>query len=100
MTLEETTRRMHEAAQAEDLGALMTALKDREAALSALASLPPTLELRDAVEASIEAGEEARRAIQAITQRIRTVSRRLANIDQGFLKVLVPVGKHRVDCKG
>jgi hypothetical protein len=99
MTLEETTSRMLAAAEAEDLGALLAALKDRESAIAALASIQPTVELRNAVEASIAAGEEARRAIRAIKQRIRTVSRRLANIEGGFLRVLTPV-KHQIDCKG
>jgi hypothetical protein len=99
MTLEQTTKRMLAAAQAEDLLALVGALREREIAFATLASIPPSLDLRDAVEASIAAGEEARRAIRAIKLRIRKITWRLASIEHAFLRVLLP-GKHQIDCKG
>ncbi len=100
MKLEQTTRRILAAAEAQDLPALQAASKEREAAMATLASLPPTPALRDAVAASIAAGEEAKRSIRAIRQRVRKDSRRLAHIEDGFVSALRPVTTHRVDCKG
>lgn len=100
MTLEQTTESMLAAAQAEDLMALLVALKERQAVMATLDSIPPSQQLRDALEASIAAGEEARRTIRTIKQRIQRASRKLANIEHGFLHLLLPIGKHRVDCKG
>jgi len=100
MTLDQITRRIFAAAEAQDLAALHSAAKERTAALAALASLPPTPELRDAVARSIAAGEEAKRAIRAIRQRIRRDSRRLANIQSGFLRTLAPAATPRIDCRG
>jgi hypothetical protein len=97
MILEQNTRRIFAAAQARDLDALRFASGEREAAIAMLASIPPTHALRDAVEASIAAGEEAKVAIRAIQQSLRKESRRLANIKQGFLHVSET---HRIDCKG
>jgi hypothetical protein len=99
MTLEQTTQRTLSAAGAQDLEALRGASKERESAIAALASLPPTPALREAVAASIAAGEEAKRAIRTIRQRTRKDSRRLATIEHGFLRALVPA-KHQVDFKG
>jgi hypothetical protein len=100
MTLEQTTRRILAAAEAQDLAALQAASKQRERAIAMLGSTPPTPELRDAMAASIAAGEEAQRAIRAIKQRMRRESRRLANIEDGFLRALLPATNHRIDCKG
>jgi len=100
MTLEQTTRLMLAAAELQDLAALEAAGKEREAALAALGSMPPTEELRDAVAQSIEAGEEAKRTIQLIKHRIRNESRRLARIELGFVKALRPAAKPRIDCQG
>ena len=100
MTLEQTTGQILVAAEAQDLAALQTASKDREATIAMLGSFPPTAALRDAIVASIEAGEEATRVIRAIKQRMRKDSRRLANIEQGFLRVLAPAATHRIDCEG
>lgn len=99
MTLEQNTRRIFAAAEGQDLEALQTAAKERAASIAMLASIPPTPALRDAVEVSIAAGEEAKRAIRAIQQRLRKESRRLANIKQGFLHVSPPA-THQIDCKG
>jgi hypothetical protein len=100
MTLEQTTERILAAVEAQDLPALQGAAKERESAMAMLASIPPTPELRKAVAASIAAGEEAKRAIRGIRQRIRKDSRRLANIEDGFLRALFPPAKHWIDYKG
>lgn len=93
MTLDETTRRILDAAEAQDLAALHEAAKEREAAIAQLRSLPPTPALRDAVARSIAAGEEAKRTIRAIR-------RKLENIQHGFVRALRPAAKHQVDCQG
>jgi hypothetical protein len=100
MTLEQSTQRILAAAEAQDLALLEAAGRMREEAIAALASAPPTPVLRSALEGSIVAGEEARRAIRAIKQRIRGESRRLANIEKGFVRALRPGAEHRVDCQG
>jgi hypothetical protein len=100
MTLIQTTERILAAAEAQDLAALKAASIEREAAIAALDSLPPTPALRNAVAASIAAGEEAKRAIRAIKQRARNESRRLVNIEHGFLHALRPAARLRIDCKG
>jgi len=99
MTFEQITLRILAAAEAHDLQALREASKDRQSAIAMLTSTTPTPELRDAVAASIAAGEEARRAIRTIQQRLRKDSRRLTNIEHGFLRALVPA-RHQIDCKG
>jgi hypothetical protein len=99
MTLEQATRLILAAAAAHDLEALQAASNERKSSIAMLASIPPTPALRDAVEASIAAGEEARRAIRAIQQRLRKDHRRLANIKHGFLRVQIPA-THRIDCQG
>lgn len=100
MTLEQTTHLVLSAAELQELGALEAAGKERASALAALGSLAPTPELRDAVAASIEAGEEAKRTIRAIKQRSRSESRRLERIEAGFVRALRPAAGHRIDCKG
>jgi len=100
MTLEQTTRRVLAAADAQDLAALEAASRQREFAIAGLSSVPPTPELRDAVAASIAAGEEAKRTLRTIQRRLRKDSRRLANIEHGFLRSLAPAAKHQIDCKG
>jgi len=100
MTLEQTTRRILAASDAQDLEALQAASKERESAIAMLASLEPTPALRDAVAASLQAGEEAKRTIHSIRQRLRKDSRRLANIEHGFLRVHAPAAKHQIDCQG
>jgi hypothetical protein len=100
MTLDQTTRRILAAADAQDLTALEAASKERESAIARLSSIPATPELRDAVAASITAGEEAKRTLRTIQQRLRKDSRRLANIEHGFLRALAPAAKHQIDCKG
>ncbi len=100
MTLEHTTRLILAAAELQDLGALQTAGKEREAAIAGLGSMPPTEELRDALAQSIEAGEEANRTIRLIKQRLRNESRRLERIEAGFVRALRPAERHRVDCRG
>jgi len=99
MTLEQTTRLILSAAELQDLAALQAAGEEREAALAKLASLPPTEELRHAVAESLRAGEEAKRTIGLIRQRMRNESRRLERIETGFLRVLRPAGPQRIDCK-
>jgi hypothetical protein len=100
MTLEQTTRLVLAAVELQDLEALQAAGKARESAIAGLNLLAPTPALRDAVAASIAAGDEARKSIRVIRQRIRKESRRLANIEHGFLRALVPWATHQVDCKG
>jgi hypothetical protein len=100
MTLEQTTRRILTAMEALDLEGLEGAAKERDHAIAMLASLPPTPALRNAVAASIAAGEEAKRAIRTIRQRFRRESRRLERIEDGFVRALRPVVHHRVDCRG
>jgi hypothetical protein len=99
MTLEQTTPRILAAVEVQDLGALEAASKEREAAIAALASIPATPELRDAVAASIAAGEEARRAIRVIKRRSLHESRRLTHIENGFVRALRAPVKHQIDCK-
>jgi hypothetical protein len=100
MTLDETTRRILASADAQDLAALERAAHERQAAIAKLASLPPTPELREAVARSIQAGEEAQRAIRSIRHRIRKESRRLATIEHGFVRALRPTAKHQFDYQG
>ena len=92
MTLEQTTRRLLNASETLDLPALEAAWTERESAIARLLSIPPTPALRDAVAASIAAGEEARSAIRAIKQRIRKDIRRLNHIEHGFLRALAEGG--------
>jgi len=100
MTLERTTERILKAAEAQDLAALAAASLERQSAISMVYLMPQTPALRDAVAASIAAGAEAKRAIQAIRQRLRKEGRRLVNIEQGFLRGLAPAAPHRVDWRG
>jgi hypothetical protein len=100
MTLEQTTWWILCAVETEDLEALEKASQERVSAMQMLASIPPTLELREAVAASIAAGEEARRAIRSIRQRARKDSRRLENIEQGFLRALLPAAHPQIDYEG
>jgi hypothetical protein len=99
MTLEQTTRLILSAAELQDLAALQAAGEEREAALATLGSLPATEELRKTVAESLKAGEEARRTIRLIKQKIRDESRRLERIETGFLRALRPAGPQRIDCK-
>jgi hypothetical protein len=99
MTLEQTTRRILAAVEVQDLGALEAASKEREAAIAGLPSIPATPELRDAVAASIAAGEEARSAMRVIKQRLRHESRRLTHIENGFVSALRAPVRHQIDCK-
>lgn len=100
MTLEQITKRMLAAAEAQDLAGLQAACAERKAAMATLASMPPTPALRDAIAASIAAGEEARRAIRALKLQMRRDSRRLSNIEEGFLHALLPVVMHKIDYEG
>jgi hypothetical protein len=100
MTLEQTTRLILSATELQDLAALQAAGEEREAVLAKLGSLPPTEELRNTVAESLKAGEEARRTIRLIKQRIRNESRRLERIESGFIRVLRPAGPQRIDCEG
>jgi hypothetical protein len=100
MTLEETTEAILVAAEAQDLAALEEARKQREEAMAALSTLSPTIALRNAVADSIKAGEDARRALRIMKQRMRDESRRLAQIESGFLHGLGGSVPHRIDCKG
>jgi len=86
MTLEETTRLIRAAAEAQDLDALHQARIQRDAAIAALATLPPTEELRASVADSLAAGDEARRALGLIKQRLHAERRRVAAIEGGFLR--------------
>jgi hypothetical protein len=95
MTLDETTRLIRAAAGTEDLDGLQQARIQRDAAIAALATLPPTEELRASLADAIAAGEEARRALGLIKQRLRSESRRLAAIQTGFLRALrIPETPH------
>jgi hypothetical protein len=100
MTLEQTTRLILSAAELQDLWALQAAAKERDAAMAALDAMPATEKLRGAVAASLQAGEEAKRTIRLIRQRIRNESRRLERIETGFVRALRPAATHRIDCKG
>jgi hypothetical protein len=100
MTLEQTTRLILSASELQDLTALHAAGVEREAAIANLGSLPATEELRNALLDSLKAGEEARRTIRLLKQRVRHESRRLENIETGFICALRPAGPHRIDCKG
>ena len=74
----------------QDLGALEAARKQRQAALARIDSMPATQELRDAVAASLQAGDQAKRAIRLIRQRVRNESRRLDRIETGFVRARDP----------
>jgi hypothetical protein len=100
MTLEQTTRLILSAAELQDLAALLAAGQERQAALANLGSLPPTEQLRNAVVESLKAGEEAKRTIRLIKQRIRNESRRLERIETGFVRALRPAISHRIDYHG
>lgn len=100
MTLEQTTKRILAAAAMQDLAALEAAGKEREAAIAALGSMESMAALRNAVAASIAAGEEAKKVIRVIKHRLFSESRRLTNIERGFVRVLHPSARHQVDCKG
>jgi hypothetical protein len=100
MTLEQTTRHILAAVKAQDLAALEAAARERAAVISRLSSLPATPELRGAIAASLEAGEEAQKTIRAIRRRLRGESRRLQGIENGFLRALRPAVKHRIDYQG
>jgi hypothetical protein len=100
MTLEQTTRHILAAADAQDLAALQSASEMRESALAELHSMRPTPELCQDVTASIAAGETAKRTLRVIKQRLRNESRRLTHIEDGFMRALLPPEKHQVDCKG
>ncbi|MGA3188610.1 MAG: hypothetical protein ABSF22_16010 [Bryobacteraceae bacterium] len=100
MTLEQTTELILAAAAALDPAALEEAGRERQAAIARLGLLKPTLALRDAVACSLAAGEAAKRALRAIKQHTRNESRRLANIEHGFVRALHPAARHRIDCKG
>ncbi len=100
MTLEETTEAILVAAEAQDMAALEDARKQREEAMAALSSLPPTMALRNAVADSIKAGEQARRALRIMKQRMRDESRRLTLIESGFVQGLRSADPHRIDYKG
>ena len=100
MTLEQTTEQILAATEAQDLALLQDACKEREDAMAALRGTPPTPELRDAIAASLAAGDEARRAIRAIRQRLFKESRRLTNIENGFLRALRPEAVQRINCQG
>lgn len=100
MTIEQTTPRILAAAEAQNLEALQAACKEREAAIAGIGLLAPTEALRNAVAASLAAGEEAKRSLRVIKQRIRNESRRLAQIETGFVRALRPEAVHEVDCEG
>jgi hypothetical protein len=100
MTLERTTKMVLAAVELQDLGALEAAGKERAATISGLAAIPPTPELREALTEALKAGEEARRAIRLIKQRLRKETRRLEKIEIGFLSALRLPPRHRVDCSG
>lgn len=100
MKLQETTRWIRAAAEAQDLEALETARQAREAAIAALPALPPSEDLLAALRESRDAGEEAMLALRRIKQRVRQESRRLAAIEAAFLRALrEPAGPH-IDCQG
>jgi hypothetical protein len=100
MTLEQTTTKILAATDAQDLALLRDACKEREDAMAVLRWAPPTPDLRDAVAASLAAGDEARHAIRAIRQGLVKESRHLMNIENGFLRALRPEAVQRINCKG
>jgi|SRR5271165_2114731 len=99
MTLDQTTLLILSATEMQDLTALQAAGSQRGAALARLGSIPPTEELRHAMVESLLAGEEAKRTIRIIKQKIRNESRRLERIETGFVRALRPAAPHRIDCK-
>jgi hypothetical protein len=100
MTLEQTTCRILAAAEAQDLAALQSASEMRQEALDELYSMPRSTALCDVLTASIAAGEKAKQALRVVKQRIRNESRRLAHIEDEFVRALRPVGRHQIDCAG
>ncbi len=97
--MEESTRRIRAAAEAQDVDALDLARREREAAIAALAALSPSEDLLAALRESAAAGEEAMLALRRIKQRIRKESQRLAAIEAAFLRSLPPEGRH-IDYQG
>jgi hypothetical protein len=100
MTLEQTTQRILRAVEAQDLEALTTSAEQRRSAIAMLRSMPASPGLRDAVAASIAAGEAATRVIRIIRQRMRKDSGRLTQIKDGFLHGSLPAATPQIDCKG
>ena len=99
MTLDQTTLLVRAATASQELAALELASTERQAAIAAVLSLPPSEELRESIAASIVAGEEATRTLRMIKHRARTEIRRLANIESGFLRAPEPADPH-FDYKG
>ena len=100
MTLEQTTRLILSAAELQDPAALEVAGRERQTAIAGLGAMPPSEQLRQDLAASIAAGEEAKRTLRLIKQRIRSESRRLERIETGFVRALRPARTHRIDCRG
>jgi hypothetical protein len=99
MTLDQTTVLVRAATAAQELEALALAWTERQVAIAAVLSLPPSEELRESIAASIMAGEEATHTLRMIKHRARTEIRRLANIESGFLRAPEPADPH-IDYKG
>jgi hypothetical protein len=94
MTLDQTTLLVRAATASQELEALELACGERQAAIAAALSLPPSEELRESIAASLVAGEEATHTLRMIKHRARTEVRRLANIESGFLRAPEPQDPH------
>ena len=100
MNFKESTLSIRAAVEVQSLSGLQAASKERDAAIAAFGALPPSSNLCEAVADSIAAGEEAKNALSLIKQRMRSESRRLADIEQGFLRTMRGEAAPHIDCKG
>lgn len=91
MTLEQATRQMLEAIEAQDLKGLASALDARGVAIAA--GSKPTLEI-------LQAGERAASALAAWKQQIAFESARLDLLRAGIARTLSPRPNPRVNCRG
>lgn len=100
MTLEESTQRLTAAIEAEDFTAIAKALEARAAAIAEFGESTPSPASIATGESALRAGETAWLRLQALKQRIATGSRRLAQIQEGFVESLRPSRPSHVDFRG
>jgi len=88
MTLQEATRQMVAAAESEDLEFLLEALAARAQAIETASP--------EEMAAVLDDGESVLRMLQSFKRRVHLDSRRLAQIERGFIKNL-PAAQPLVD---
>jgi len=100
MTLQESTGRLLAAIEAEDFTALAKALEARAAAIAQFRASRPSPASIAMGQDSLRAGQTACLLLQALKQRIASESRRLAQIQEGFVESLRHSHQSRVDYRG